>query len=169
MTARRFYVVGAKLAPVGYDSEDIALKVAREMGEGTAVVDTQATPYHPMVRRIQNGEPMFDAVGAWPTRRAPEQNLIEAAKTGSSAIVAAFVAAFVAAGLDVNARDANGATALIWAVARRVPDCVKLLLAAGADASARDHKGKSALDLASAKGQDAIAALLRGAGPGNHC
>ncbi|MBI3435972.1 MAG: ankyrin repeat domain-containing protein [Proteobacteria bacterium] len=157
---RRFYVVGPDIAPVGYDMLEVALNVARQYGEGTDIVDTQATPYHPMVRRIVKGEPVYLEFGAWPTQAAPDQNLIEAAKKGCPAIVAAFLAL----GMDVNTRDSRGGTALIWAIARREPQCVRLLITAGADVNASDREGMSALKLAREKSLANIAEMLRAAG-----
>jgi len=158
--ARRYYVVARGAAPVGYDLLDVAITVARQYGEGTDIVDTLATAYQPMVQRIVDGQPTYREFGAWPTHAAPDQNLIEAAKKGCPAIVSAFLAK----GADVHARDARGATALMWAVVRRVPESVELLIAAGADLNARDRDGMSALTLARSKNLPAIAELLAAAG-----
>lgn len=50
------------------------------------------------------------------------------------------------AGSDVNAKDSNGATALMIAAAdSENPNIVKMLLKAGADVNARDSKGATAL------------------------
>lgn len=159
-TARRFYVVSAGAAPAGYDRLDVALTVARQYGDGTDVVDTMATPYHPMVQRIEEGEPVFLEYGAWDTKGSLGQNLIEAVKKGYAPIVRAFLAK----GADVNSRDGAGGTALMWAVARRVPDIVTLLLEAGADVNARDRNGKSALALARARNLGEITDSLIHAG-----
>lgn len=158
--ARRYFVVARDIAPVGYDALDVAVEVARNYGEGTDIVDTLATPYHPMVQRIVNGAPSYLDYGAWPTRGLPDQNLIEAVKKGHPSIVSAFLAK----GVDVNQRDSRGGTALIWAVARRVPDCVQLLIAAGAEVNARDRDGMSALKLARSKSLSQIETMLLGAG-----
>jgi ankyrin repeat protein len=159
-TARRFYVVARGIAPLGYDMIEVAINVARQYGEGTDIVDTLATPYHPMVQRIEAGEPVYLEYGAWPTQRAPDQNLIEAAKKGCPAIVSAFLAK----GADVNVKDSQGGTALTWSVARRVPDSVRLLIAAGANVNACDHAGMSALKLARAKNLPEIVDVLVKAG-----
>jgi|GEM_PF-1176204 len=159
-TALRYYVVARDIAPIGYGTIEAAVGAARQYGDGTEIVDTLATPYHPMVQRVVNGEPVYLEYGAWETWRFPDQNLIEAAKTGSPAIVGAFLAK----GADVNARDPRGGTALIWAVARRVPESVRLLIAAGVDLNARDQHGMTALKLARAKNLPKMVALLLRAG-----
>ena len=53
-------------------------------------------------------------------------------------------------GADINAKDNNGRTALMYAVAFNPnPEVVKYLLAHGADAKITDLQGKTALDYAS--------------------
>jgi ankyrin repeat protein len=56
---------------------------------------------------------------------------------------AALVRRLVAAGADPDARDAEGATALMWAVPDRLK--MQLLLDAGADVNARSDAGRSAI------------------------
>ncbi|MGQ0662729.1 MAG: ankyrin repeat domain-containing protein [Pseudomonadota bacterium] len=162
MTAapRRFYVIAPGGQPVGYDTLAAAAMVARQYGEGTHIVDTMATPYHPMAQRIEGGEPTFLEYGAWETRLGTDRNLIEAVKKGYAPIVHAFLAK----GANINATDEHGGTALIWAVARRSPEIVRLLLQAGADLEARDSGGTSALQLAKQRNLSEIAAILIGAG-----
>ena len=74
------------------------------------------------------------------------------------------VAALLAAGVDINQRYANEATALMWAAAYGKNDSVKLLLERGADVSARDNRGESALSLALSEKHPDTAQLLRAAG-----
>jgi ankyrin repeat protein len=50
-----------------------------------------------------------------------------------------------AAGADINARDKNDVTALMWAAKNSSPEVVKLLLDAGADINAQDKDGMTAL------------------------
>lgn len=69
-------------------------------------------------------------------------------------------AALLAAGANVEARDADGATPLLWAAGRDCPDCVALLLKAGAQVTARNAKGATPLHGAGPK----IAAMLIAAG-----
>jgi Ankyrin repeats (3 copies) len=159
-SGRRYYVVTAGVAAAGCDAIDTAVAVARQYGEGTYIVDTQAAPYFPMVQQIDNGAPVYLEYGAWPASASPHRDLIEAAKKGCPAVVAAFLAK----GADVNARDERGRTALHWAVARRVPECVAQLIAAGAGLDVADRDGKTALQLAQAKNLAEIAALLLQAG-----
>lgn len=51
-------------------------------------------------------------------------------------------------GVDINARDTRGRTALMWASLTESESAVRLLREAGADESLRDADGKSAADLA---------------------
>ena len=67
-------------------------------------------------------------------------------------------------GADINARDANGRTALMLAVLGQQDAAVDALLARGADANAADAGGISPLQAAVAAGQSKIAAALRRAG-----
>jgi ankyrin repeat protein len=64
------------------------------------------------------------------------------------------------AGIDINARDKNGRTALMWAARNNSnPSVVLTLLEAGADAKLRNSKGNRAIDIAATnealKGTDA--------------
>jgi ankyrin repeat protein len=74
------------------------------------------------------------------------------------------------AGADVNARDDNGRTALMWAIDSPIlsVDEVKLLLERGADVNVKDKQGKTALMRAVANarlaGANKIAELLRAHG-----
>jgi hypothetical protein len=69
----------------------------------------------------------------------------------------------LAMGAQVNARDGEGKTALIWAVVQNTAGCEipRLLLAAGADPQIRDEAKKTALDYAVG---DDLRTLLRTAG-----
>lgn len=64
---------------------------------------------------------------------------------------------FVNAGDDVNARDASGRTALLWAAHADHTNCVKLLLTAGADPSISDNAQNFPLYMASKNGNIALA------------
>ncbi|MBM3554787.1 MAG: ankyrin repeat domain-containing protein [Alphaproteobacteria bacterium] len=157
MSARRFFVVAKDVAPIGYDTFEAALLAARHYGEGAEIIDTKATPYHPMVQRIEKGEPVYLEFGAWDTRAAPHLNLIEAVKKGHAPIVRAFLAK----GGDAKVRDGKGATALHWAVARDKREILEIVIAAGAELSARDDRGDTALALAKRKGLSETETLLR--------
>ncbi|KAL5495278.1 hypothetical protein ACEPAI_741 [Sanghuangporus weigelae] len=65
------------------------------------------------------------------------------------------------AGIDVNAIDEYGFTALHLACDRGNVESVKVLLRKGADASLKDSDGLSALELAEEAGHEYIVALLR--------
>ena len=67
--------------------------------------------------------------------------LMRAVRDGKSDIVAGIIDA----GMDVNARDNDGNTALIIAVASQHPEIVGLLIEKGADVNAKDNDGWTAL------------------------
>jgi ankyrin repeat protein len=67
-------------------------------------------------------------------------------------------------GADVNAKDNEGITALMYAVAFEHPEMVKLLIDAGADVNAKDNEGITALMVASFEGYTDIVELLIKAG-----
>src|SRR5215831_3767844 len=71
---------------------------------------------------------------------------------------------------DVNAPQADGATALHWAAYRGDKELVDLLIKAGANARAANHEGATPLWLASINGDSAMIAALIGAGadPNEH-
>lgn len=70
------------------------------------------------------------------------------------------VIAMLAAGIDVNARNDKGDTALICACSQNRVACVKLLLEAGADVNAQNDKGETALICACCLGNEACIKLL---------
>jgi hypothetical protein len=160
-TDHRYYVISPSgAAVVGYDNSEVAARVAVEYGEGAHIVDTQATPYHPMAEIVRDGAPVFLEHGAWDTRADPALNLIEAVKKGCPAITRAFLAKTT----DIDAADKNGGTALIWAVAKGESESLRLLIAAGADTAARDAKATSALGLARRKNRADLTEILEAAG-----
>jgi ankyrin repeat protein len=65
---------------------------------------------------------------------------------------------------EIDARDANGRTALMLAVLRGESRAVDMLLASGADPNAADESGTAPLQAAIAANQPAIAAALQRAG-----
>ena len=78
------------------------------------------------------------------------------------------VVSFLAQGVNVNAIDADGMTALHWAADRGDPQTVQLLLGAGADVAARDYRGRTPLHYAAvADNAEAIRALLDHGAPVN--
>ena len=169
MKAYRYYVRSPDgRAVFGFDRLEAAVGVVLEYGEGSALVDTMAQAYHPMVqeaRRKADGskELLYLPIGGWDTGRfGADCDMIEGIKKGHAAIVHAFLAK----GASANAVDAKGGPALHWAAARGNAEVVKLLLAHGADVNARDGKGQTALDIAVRKNKPAIRDLLRAAGGG---
>lgn len=67
---------------------------------------------------------------------------------------------FIKAGMDVNAKDNRGHTALIAASIRGHTDMVRLLIEKGADVNAKNNNGATALMQASGKGWIEIVKLL---------
>ena len=68
------------------------------------------------------------------------------------------------AGADVDARDDDGWTALMWAAQEGRADAVRLLIGAGADVDIDDDDGWTALMLAAGEGRADAVRLLIGAG-----
>jgi ankyrin repeat protein len=90
----------------------------------------------------------------------PDARLIEAVKAGNIEGVRVLLRQAV----DVNARDAEGATALHWAVRADAGAVVRLLLQAGASPDAANRNGVTPLTLAAANGSAEAIDLLLGAG-----
>ena len=74
------------------------------------------------------------------------------------------IRALMAEGVDVNAAQPDGTTALHWAVRSDQTDVVRLLLDAGADANAVNRYGMTALSLATTNGNTVIVSGLLDAG-----
>lgn len=74
----------------------------------------------------------------------PEEFLKSAEAGGLAA-----VALYLNAGMDPNATDSEGVTALMKASYKGHADVVQLLLESGADANLEDREGRTALDYAS--------------------
>jgi ankyrin repeat protein len=102
-------------------------------------------------------------VGAQDVRPRPDSTgtqLLEAVKTGNRATVAALLKQRA----DVNAAEADGTTALHWAVRQDDVDLTDRLLRAGADVKATNRYGITALYLASLNGNAAVIEELIKAG-----
>ena len=89
--------------------------------------------------------------------------LIEAVKRGDAAAVRALIAQ-KAPGNNVNAPDADGSTALHWAVQRDDVALVDMLLAAGADVKAATRYNITPLSLACTNGNARVVDRLLKAG-----
>jgi uncharacterized protein len=91
---------------------------------------------------------------------AVSSEVADAAMRGDKPVVQKLVAQRA----DVNAPQADGATALHWAVFRSDKDMVDLLIRAGANAKAANREGATPLWLASVNGDAAIVTALINAG-----
>jgi ankyrin repeat protein len=90
------------------------------------------------------------------------QELIDAARAGDRERVASLLSA----GAEVDARDEEGWTALMFAALRGDEAMVETLLAAGAEPNLRDANGETALLLGTRQGVEIVRALLAaGANP----
>lgn len=87
---------------------------------------------------------------------ARNRNLFEAAKKHACSAVKVIIEE----GADVNAKDSDGSTALMWAAWRNELDAAKLLIQSGADVNAKDGKAVTALMYASEKNSHHVAKLL---------
>jgi len=85
-----------------------------------------------------------------------EKDFLEAARQGNSTAVGLFIDA----GINVEARDGAGQTALMTATLTNQLETVKVLLAKGADPDAKDKYGGTALMTAAWKGNKEIALAL---------
>ncbi len=94
------------------------------------------------------------------TAAAQDARLITAAANGDTAAVRARIAE----GADVDARRADGATALLWAAHRDDLEMVDLLLGAGADVDAADDNGVTPLERAVENGSRSMVERLLAAG-----
>ena len=83
--------------------------------------------------------------------------LLTACKNGQKGVVQAFLKK---GGIQLDKRDAQGATALYYAGAKGSKDIVKLLLDAGADAAIADNQSRTALHMAAQSGNKEIIRLL---------
>ena len=87
---------------------------------------------------------------------AAQTEIADAAMNGDSEAVQSLLQE----GFDVNARQADGATALHWAVYHRDAGLASLLIDAGADTSAANRNGSTPMWLASSQGDDLAAQAI---------
>src|SRR5688572_33076094 len=92
---------------------------------------------------------------------ASEPALVDVVKSGGDTAV---VRGLLKRGTDVNAAEADGTTALHWAVHRDDLNMVALLIGAGANARATNRYGVSPLSLAATNGNARIIERLLTAG-----
>lgn len=156
--SHRFYLCPPDGGPlIGISGLKPAREAAREMGDGTLIVDTMAQTYRPMLQECRGGEIVYAGFGGWDTGKfGIDRDFIESIKKGNATIVQAFLAK----GADVNAVDKNDGTALHWAVGGGKAEILRLLIGHGADILATDSYGQTALDLAKKKGRQEIIDLL---------
>jgi ankyrin repeat protein len=88
------------------------------------------------------------------------EDLRRAAQSGNTAEVRSLLDA----GIEVNATDNVGYTALMWASGMGHPEVAKLLIETGADINAQNNNGRTALMHASQAGHTEIVELLKRAG-----
>ena len=78
-------------------------------------------------------------------KKATTHPFIQSAKRGSNAKVQEYIKS----GADINIRDTNGRTALMWACLNNFLMVVKTLIDAGADINMIDYEGRTVLMMAS--------------------
>ena len=101
-------------------------------------------------------------MGCRQTAQSPEtQALLRAAREGHADAVQELLKS---PGIDVNAKDEAGNTALIEAARLGHDHVTRVLLAAGADFKLRNRDGKTPLMLAVAGGHDEVVFALKQAG-----
>mgnify|MGYP001225718303 CR=1 FL=1 len=158
----RYYVrSGDGRAIYGFGVAEAAETAALAYGDGAHIVDTLAKSYQPMLSEVMGGKVRIAGISGWDTGKPGrlDHDFIEAAKKH-----VALAHAFLEKGADVNARDANGGTALHWAVGGNKPDVAALLLEKGAEKDAADGAGQTPLALATKLGRKKLIPLLEEAG-----
>ena len=100
------------------------------------------------------------AIFAGPRLIAADPTVADSAMVGDTAAIRALLAQDA----DINAPQADGATALHWSVYRNDFALAKLLIEAGANVRAANRDGATPLSLAATTGNAEIIAILLGAG-----
>jgi hypothetical protein len=106
----------------------------------------------------------FTGALAAATPRYSDADLRQAAELGDITRLQSILESPLGTRLDVNARDANGRTAILLATMSGAAPAVQLLLAHGADPSIADATGATPLQLAIVRGRVDIVEALRRAG-----
>ncbi len=125
-----------------------AMRLLLKRGADPAIATGSDTPVDVSqpVRRAPGGiNPLMAAAGLG----SKEEDTVGRKKTEAQSIEAIQVC--LDAGVDVNARDGRGQTALYGAALQGYDDVVKFLLAHGADPKIKDQRGFTALDAAEGK------------------
>jgi ankyrin repeat protein len=105
---------------------------------------------------------VFVIGGCRTTTRSPEtEALLRAVRDGHADAVEELLKT---PGIDVNATDGNGDTALLIAARFGHDHVTRVLLAAGANMKVRDKDGKTPLMVATAGGHEEVVAALQQAG-----
>lgn len=99
---------------------------------------------------------LIDAAGKGKSKTVESLKLVDVATKGDFKTVESLLKS----GIDVNARDSEGCTALICAVREGHTEIVKLLIENGANVNARDNDGYTALITAACWKQAGIIELL---------
>jgi hypothetical protein len=102
---------------------------------------------------------MSSCINIYTSKPSPEK-LIKAARKGNLELVNSQLEN----GTDVNSRDKNGWTPLIWATCRGNAGLIKILLEKGADINAKNIEGRTALMYASDNGSIKVVKMLLEAG-----
>jgi ankyrin repeat protein len=125
-----------------------------EPGIMRALVDSGAEP---QIVMEDGTTPLIAAAGA---RRRTEPGLA-ANRVVDERLVLEAAGVAVDAGIDVNAADATGNTALHTAASRRLDSVVQFLADSGANLNARNGEGQTPLTMASRGGDNSTVELLR--------
>jgi hypothetical protein len=104
----------------------------------------------PNVSRPHSGSALMMAISVCTRAPVPAHNDI--------------VLVLIEAGADVNVRDGNNSTPLIWAADKCGPQVIQALIRAGGDVNARANGGATPLMMAEVMGRTEIAGILREAG-----
>lgn len=129
--------------------------MAGDLGGGAESVTEQRT-YASAARAVA---PVVASPGV--TRMSPSTSAGALRQAAAGGDVAALTAQLASVGSDIDARDAQGRTALMLATLNGKADAVELLLARGADPNAADAHGVTSLQAADAAGEAEISSALR--------
>jgi len=155
------------LSAAGAQNASVARQRAKSLDKTAPVLRSAPAPASPAVQPAS--PPLFaraatSALSAPAVMRALPADLAAALRRDAESGSDAELRYLLDAGVEVDARDAGGRTALMLAAARGNAEAVDLLLAHGADPNAADAGGLTPLKLAMDGHRPEIAAALRRAG-----